>query len=217
MHLPEPKGDDYELPPPGTHLAVCYRVIDLGTQRTMWQGEAKHARKLLISWELVDAASSADGLPFTVSKRYTFSSSRKSNLRRDLEAWRGAPFRDEELGRGGSFRLENLIGKGCFVNVQHNEREGITYANVQGLVALPRGTPVPPLVNEPLVLSLDPAEFDRQAFERLSAGLRETIAASPEYMELTAPGRAANGRRPSSPESPSGDRVRHPVDDEIPF
>ena len=44
MHLPKPEeGGSFTPIPPGTHLGVCYRVIDLGTQMSNFQGETKTA------------------------------------------------------------------------------------------------------------------------------------------------------------------------------
>ena len=43
---------EFKLVPQGTHLARCYRIIDLGTQQTEWQGQEKFLRKIMVAWEI---------------------------------------------------------------------------------------------------------------------------------------------------------------------
>ena len=38
----------------GSHPAICYQVIDLGTQKSTYQGETKELKKLRISFEICD-------------------------------------------------------------------------------------------------------------------------------------------------------------------
>ena len=45
MYLPPPTEGDFELAPAGTHIGVCYRIIDLGTQETTFEGQAKQQHK----------------------------------------------------------------------------------------------------------------------------------------------------------------------------
>lgn len=54
MSLTAKQGSNLNLPPveAGTHPAVCYGVIDLGTQRTEYMGEPKDTQQVLILWEL---------------------------------------------------------------------------------------------------------------------------------------------------------------------
>ena len=78
MHMPPNSGGgNFEPPPAGTHRAICYRVIDLGTQQSEYQGQTKHQRKIMLSWELVDERMPASGdypeRPFTIHQRYTLS------------------------------------------------------------------------------------------------------------------------------------------------
>lgn len=133
----------YELAPAGNHRAVCYAIYDLGTQPGF---EGKRTRKVRICWELSDELMT-DGRPFSVSSPYTMSLNDKANLRKALQGWRGKPFTDEEIKR---FDLATLLGKPCLVTVIHREAEGKTYANVETVSPLPKGTPAPDPVN-PLV------------------------------------------------------------------
>ena len=107
MKMPEPEVKaDFEMCPAGAHLAVCYQVIDLGTQLTNYQGKEKQQRKVFIGWELPNELME-DGRPFVVGKRYTFSSYERATLRMHLESWRGSKFSDDEIS---GFNIRNLLG-----------------------------------------------------------------------------------------------------------
>ena len=59
MKMPVPaSGEGFERCPAGNHLAVCYEVIDLGTQEANFNKEVKHQRKVWIGFyqELFQAA-----------------------------------------------------------------------------------------------------------------------------------------------------------------
>ena len=180
MKLPKPTEGSFEPAPAGNHLAVCYRLVDLGTQESPMYG-AKH--QILIGWELTDCMMD-DGRPFVIGRRYTLSSHEKARLRHDLESWRGKRFEDRDFGPDGAFDIRNVIGVGCFLNVVHSDHDGKTYANIEAVAALPKGTPAPTLANSPVYLSLDQGEFDSDVFNGLSDRMRETIAASPEFQAL---------------------------------
>lgn len=188
MYLPQPsEGGSYAPPPPGTHPAVCYRFIDLGTQRSTFNGEAKTARKVMLSWEITDPEiRMEDDQPFTISSRYTWSMHEKATLRKTLEAWRGQAFQDSDFGSGG-FNVKKLLGVGCFLSILHEDKDGKTYANISAVMKLPKGIAPGALVNEPVYLSLEPDEFDRDVFSALSDKLQETIRLSPEYQALSRP------------------------------
>jgi hypothetical protein len=176
--MPEETGGDFELTPEGSHTATCYRVIDLGTQETSYEGKVKQQHKVLIAWELTEEPMS-DGRPHTMQKRYTLSSSEKATLRKDLESWRGRKFTKEELGK---FNISRLLKVSCMMSVTHTENEGKTYANVAAVMAMPKGIKGPPLVNEPFHFDL--SNFDQATFDKLSDHVKEIIKKSPEYKAL---------------------------------
>jgi hypothetical protein len=181
LKLP-PKEKSFELTPADTHLAVCYRLIDLGTQQSEWNGKVLRQHKIMLSWELPNALMTEGentGKPFTFHQRYTYSSSDMSNLRQDLEAWRGIPFTDADFQK---FDLGVLLSKGCLIGIVHESKNGKTYANKSSIMKLPKGMTVPPLVNEPI--NFDLSEFDQGVYDKLSEGLQAIIAKSPEYQQL---------------------------------
>jgi hypothetical protein len=173
-----PTGKKRESAPEGTHNAVCVNITDLGTQTTNFKGEEKTARKILLGWQLVDELTE-DGEPILVYKRYTYSDSAKATLMKDLKSWVG-------VKSGADFDIATLLGKGCLVSVENNEADnGNVYSNVTSVAGVPKGVKV----GKPSValksFFLDEEEFDEDAFDELSDKLKETIAASPEYIALT--------------------------------
>lgn len=203
-YLPKPsEGGDYTPPPPGTHPAICYRFIDLGTQKTTYKGEAKTAHKIILSWEITDPdVRMEDGHPFVVNQRFTWSMHEKATLRKTLEAWRGQPFVDTDFGPGG-FNIRKLIGVGCYLSILHEEKEGKTYANIGAVMKLPKGASAGELHNPTVFFSLDPDEFDRDVFNSLSERLQETIRESPEYQALVRPPSPADYVPPAFDENPA--------------
>ena len=81
------EGSSFKPVPPGTHLARCYRIVDLGTQETNYQGKVNYQRKLMIQWEVHGADENGEALvtkagePMTISKNYTVSLGEKARLR----------------------------------------------------------------------------------------------------------------------------------------
>lgn len=212
MYMP-PKSANFTPPPSGTHPARCYRVIDLGTQKTEYKGETKFQHKILISWELMCDEKMEDGRPFTIHQRYTYSSNEKAKLREHLEAWRGKAFEDSDFGPGG-FDIRNVLDKGCIVTVVHNVQGGATYANLASISPPMKGMSIPPLTNQKIYVSLEGNEFDPVAFAALPQRLRDTIAQSPEYRLVKDRAEAAVAQAASAGQSPHED---DPMNDDIPF
>ena len=121
----------------GTHSAVCYGIVDLGTQESEQYGP-KH--KLAILWEVPDERIEIKGksLPRGISKWYTASLNEKANLRKDLESWRGRQFTPAELA---GWDIAGILGKSCLLNVIHQETLRGTFANIAGVMPLPKGMP----------------------------------------------------------------------------
>ncbi|MBK9683860.1 MAG: hypothetical protein IPO59_11360 [Betaproteobacteria bacterium] len=149
--------------PAGSFLARCCRVVDLGTQKTEFQGETKQQHKVLVVFEILDPdVFREDGKPYTVAKRYSASMHEKAALRRDLESWRGAKFTDADLKH---FDLASILGRTCLLSVTHTDKAGSIFANIAAVVKAPKGmTGTDP--SEPLSL-FDLASPDWTVFEHL--------------------------------------------------
>lgn len=172
---------DFELTPAGTFAARCVWVIDLGTQKTSFNGQDKYQHKALFGFELPDELMK-DGRPFFVSGQYTLSLSEKANLRGMLEAWRGQQFTEEEAA---GFDVMNVLGKSCMLSVIHNQKGDKTYANIASVAKPPKGMTVPPQVNPSVSFSL--AEFDQKTFDNLPEWVRNKITQSREYQDMGKP------------------------------
>lgn len=124
--------------PAGSHHAICFGVVAIGTQPSKIE-EYVPKKKVVLIWELPEERGDfgeKSNVPRTISKRYTLSMNPKANLRKDLESWRGRPFTDVEAAK---FDIGALIGANCMVNVVHTERNGSQYANVTALMPIPKG------------------------------------------------------------------------------
>ncbi len=197
-HPPEPTFKDTDMIvtdsgaaaftpcPPGSYLARCSRIIDLGTQATDYQGQTKSARKVLISFAVLDdEVRRDDGEPYLLSKRYTASLHEKAGLRKDLASWRGRDFTAEELQ---GFDLRDILGKSAFISVIHTAKGDRTFANLAGLMKPPKGMADRFPLDEPLLYwSMSDPQPDWSAFEMLHAKLQEQIQASPEFARLRRP------------------------------
>ncbi len=134
-------GGDFANAPAGTYAAICVDVVDLGVLETNYNGQVKSQHKIRLVWQLDE--NQPNGKPFLISKRYTLSLHEKAGLRKDLESWRGRPFTETE--RAG-FDVEVLLAAPALINVLHNVNGGKTYANVAGIMKLPKSM-FPPAQN----------------------------------------------------------------------
>jgi len=109
-------GASFELVAAGVHHAICYGVVDLGTQYSELYNN--DSRKVLIMWELPHERITIDGkdLPRAISRRFTLSLNSKANLRAILESWRSRGFTEKELE---GFDIKNLLGVNCQLSVIH--------------------------------------------------------------------------------------------------
>jgi hypothetical protein len=205
----------FQIAPAGTHLARLYRIIDLGTQMREYEGKVNMLRKAKFFWELHGEDGTGKPLltteskPLIQSKEYTMSLGEKANLRRDLEAWRGKAFSEDEL-RG--FNVSAVLGQFCMVNISHRVKGDMTYADLKGVSGVPaiyKKAGLPEGVNSTLLFSLD--KFDEQVFESLSDSIKDTIRKSPEYRSLAQP--SAEQQQYAAA---SGGSVAN-MDDDIPF
>jgi len=172
----------FEPIPEGVHRAICYGIIDLGLQYS--EKFDKKAHKVQILWELPDETFEQDGekKPRVISKEYTLSLSEKSTLRKDLQAWRGKSFSEEELK---GFDLKNVLNVGCQIQIIHTERNGKVYANIASIMGLPKSMAIKGTVNPLIYFDLS----DKDAIVKLAelpVWLQDKIKASETYQTLVA-------------------------------
>lgn len=170
--------------PPGSHLARCYRIIDLGTQKTSYNGEARYTKKVMFQFEVHSEdddgpLKTEKGEPMSISKNYTLSLSENAVLRADLEAWRGREFTREELQ---GFELKNVLGAWCLITVTRaTGNDGKEYTNITGV------SPVPKAMKQNLPTPFNPVGIfyiddpDMEMFQTLSERIRQKITETPEW------------------------------------
>jgi hypothetical protein len=148
-------------------------------------GQYADKRKVLIAYELVDETAdfgNEEEETFVLSKRYTYSMGTKSNLRKDIESILGGKIEIPEDG----FDVEEILGTACQIQVLHEEgNNGKTYPNIKSIMKA-KGK-VDEGMQEQILLSLEPDEFDEEEFELLPEWLQNAISDSPEHQELTQP------------------------------
>ena len=201
-------GGNFKPVPPGAYVARCYQVIDLGTQTSDGQYGKKAEHKVRLSWELFGEDDdgqpltvSYDGktMPMTVSKSYTVSLHEKASLRKDLVAWRGRNFSEEEAK---AFDVSKLLGAYALINVTNSVgNNGKTYANVAGLSPLPKPLQATKPAGVHALVQFDLDKPDMAVFEALPTWLQDQIKAAPEW-----------SRKPMPEPALAGD-----MDDDIPF
>lgn len=205
------KGESsFELVPPGTHYAVCTRVLNLGDQTTKFGSTPKHfigfdVPAIRVEWE-------KDGVkhegPAFIGSRYTSSLSPKAILRQHLEAWRGRAFTEEQLA---GFDLFSLLGVPAMLSVTHTE-DG-KYANIAAIMGMPPGSPN--IKPESELLGYDPSSPNaNEVFAKLPEGFQKAIQRGQQPVAPPAPPPETHpvpGHQVSPP-APTDD-----FDDDIPF
>lgn len=197
-------GGDFEQIEPGTHVARCVRLIDLGTE---WNDMYKNERhQIYIGFETPNARMTwkdKDGNehegPFMVGMFQTLSLGEKSNLRPLLESWRGKEFTAEELS---GFVMKNILGKPCMLNIIAKEKKGKKRSVISAIMPPMQGMDCPERENDLIYFSL--AEFSQTEYDNVPEGYQKMIQRSHEWKKL-------NGEQ-----QPTTSAVRD-FDDDIPF
>ena len=170
-----------KMPPvePGVYIAVCVGVIDLGEQYS--DKFKNYSPKIKLVFELVGETIEVDGKqePRQLSKEFTMSTSKKSTLRAFLQSWNTKSYSDEEFGE---IDLFDQLGKPCQLTVVLSENK--EYANIEGIMGLPKGMPAP--ATDTKLIAWDIEKWDDALFEELPEWIREQVKKSTQYQKLHA-------------------------------
>jgi hypothetical protein len=185
----EKKDSDFVQIEPGTFVARCYSMIEIGTIETEFNGEKKKAHQVNITWELPEEVAifrEENGPePFVVSKTYNLSMHEKSTLRKDLESWRGVGFTEEEAKH---FDITKLLGKPCILSIIHEPGKvdpTKKYVKISSISKLMKGQECPPQVNQTRLLSFE--NWDDNLFKSLPEWIQDKIKSSEEFKALQEP------------------------------
>jgi hypothetical protein len=175
-----------ELIPSGNYVARCYSMIHIGTVDEDYIGEIKTMNKVRITWELpteLRVFSEEKGeQPMVISKEYTLSMHEKSNLRRDLESWRGKGFTDDQAK---SFDITKLLGVVCMLNIIHKTtKTGNEFATISNISTMPKGLVCPEQVNPTFEFNFTD-KYDEFALNAFPTFIKDKIKSSVEYKKLT--------------------------------
>jgi hypothetical protein len=180
-------GQQRELIPAGNYVAICYSMIQIGTVDNTYKGVTKKVPKVRLGWELSEELKvfkEGDiAKPLVIEKDYTLYMTDRSNLRKDLESWRGGTWTDKEAE---DFDITKLVGAACLLNIIHHEADsGKTYEKISGITKLPKSMPVPKIFNPKRILQFD--DWNQELFDSLPEFITDQIKTSLEYQQLKNP------------------------------
>jgi len=191
----EKKESDFIQVEPGTYVARCYSMIEIGTVETEFNGEKKKAHQVNITWELPTETAvfkEENGPePFVVSKTYNLSMHEKSTLRKDLESWRGKGYTEAEAKH---FDITKLLGQPCILSIIHEPGKSDpskNYVKISSISKLMKGQECPPQVNQTRLLSFE--DWDDNLFKVLPEWLQDRIKSSEEYKAMLEPAMTNTG------------------------
>jgi hypothetical protein len=195
------------------YLARCYRIVDLGTQKSEYLGQIKNLPKVMLQFEVHGEDDAGKPLvtsknePMSISKNFTLSLAEKATLRKDLQTWRGKEFTADEL-RG--FQIDNVLGAWAMIAITkavgNNGKEYTNIANINS-VPKPMKANLPEGHNKCAAFYIESPDMDM--FETFSDNLRAKIEQSPEWQ--------ARGNQPAKAASTSKGSGFDDMDDDIPF
>lgn len=171
---------NFDPAPAGTHVARCYGCVSLGTQHSELFADAF---KLMLLFELpFETVKMGDGkeMPMTISKEYTLSLSKKANLRKHLDSWRGRPFTETELA---GFEVSNVVGAPCQLTITHaKSSNGNVYARIETITGLAKGMTCPDQQHPSIKYEIEEGdEKVSENFKKLPEWIQKKIRACEEW------------------------------------
>jgi hypothetical protein len=119
-------------------------------------------------------------LPRVLSKEYTMTLSDRGNLIKDLEAWRGRKFTEEELK---GFDLNNVLNAGCQVQIINEEKNGRTYSEIKTIMALTKGVTANKLLDA-FIFNMDDEESYKY-WDNIPTWIQDKIKKATNYNDTS--------------------------------
>ena len=169
-----------ELVPSGTMVGRCYSMIHIGTVEWEYQGEQKFSNKIRLAFELPNEVRDFGGeeKPMSIDKEYTLSLHEKSNLRKDLESWRGVAFSTSDLK---NFDVTDLLGVPAMLSIVHKtSKGGNEFAQIGSVSAMVKGMEVGEQFNESFVFNYED-NFNEEWIDSQPEWIAEQIKGTEEY------------------------------------
>lgn len=174
--LNAPKSQPRILPPEGTHIARCIRLIQIGTLETPFGSSNKIQLEWELPEELYEFKQGEGEKPFKVSAKYTLSLADKSNLYPIVEGIVGDIPEDVR----DSFDVEELVGKESLITIKHAEsKKGSKYALVASTAPLMKSQKAPEAINPLQILTYE--KWNKDLFNSLPDFIKDEMKGTPEY------------------------------------
>lgn len=204
-----------ELPPTGLQKARLIWIMDLGTQKSSYNGVDKLQHKIALTFEFselfpktpFDDKKPANLQPFVLTRRLTVSTHKKSKTLPFLEGWLGRALTPTEKEE---FDFSTMLNKAGMVNIVHTPDEkdaSIIYANISSISPMIKGSKMVGHINPLIDYSIgSPNQWEE--FEKIYAQMQDKIKESPEWQS-----EAAKAKYTSAPVTATSD-VDEPGEDE---
>jgi len=180
------KTNDSFLVEPGTYVARCVSMIEIGTVEVDWNGNTKRVHKVNIGWELpteiMPPEAGKGEVPYMISSDFNLSMHEKAKLRQMLEGWRGTKLTEDEARK---FDVTTVLGKSCMITVVHEPGKADPsklYAKIAHVSKLMKNQTCPAQINPTKLLCYE--NFDWALFASLPDYMKDKIRQSVEYKKL---------------------------------
>lgn len=180
---------------PGVYMAVCVGVVDLGEQYS--ELYKKYSNRVKFVWALPTELMEVDGKQEErqISREFAVATKVTSKLRAFISSWNSKAYTDDEFL---DLDIMSQVGKPCMLNIVLNDSG--EYANVDSIMPIPNGMPVP--VSKTEMYTWDMDAWDDGALEKLPAWVQEQIKKSTQYQKEHAPVTEVAVGAPATPVAP---------------
>lgn len=177
---------------PGSYMARCYRIVEIGTIPGEYKGEKSITRKIMFTYELPEEQKvwkeGEAAKPVSISKVFSFYTTskppKKTMLREFIEGWIGVGMTELEAKE---MDVMDLLGKECVLTIIHKPKtDGSKKLEITGCAKLMKNQVCPPSVNLPRALTYD--NFDTAEFATLPQWLQDDMKNSEEYKHMMGTG-----------------------------
>lgn len=190
----------------GPRLAMLVGIVDVGLQVVEFQGEKKKpCRQIIPIFNLLNDKYTDDAGEehcMTAAPFFAFGIMPGQKRSKYMKFCNAIDPNHEVMDRDGAGVLEALIGRTCFVNMKHNESEGITYGNYVDCSELPEDYPTPEHVYQPVFFDTenpDAAVWDK-LWDRTKDVIREMEDYATSKVKVTCDTGAAGREEPKQEE-----------------
>ena len=98
--------------PPGMHLARCYRVVDLGTQKSEYLGTIKHLPKVMLQFEVHGEDDNGKAEPRFAKGEQCQRQADIAGIAENQRAEIGAPVKAQDRGHAPEQHGQHPVGQG---------------------------------------------------------------------------------------------------------